>query len=105
MFGLKKQYISEISKILSKFPEIKEAIIFGSRAMGNYKRGSDIDIAIKGEKIHPTLVNRVHGTLENETYIPLFFDIVDYKRITNENLKEHIDTEGKILFTGDSKRR
>ena len=50
MFGLKDSDINAIIAILKRYPDVKEAIIFGSRAMGNYKPGSDIDIALKGKR-------------------------------------------------------
>lgn len=43
--------IEYIKKALIKFNEIEEAVVFGSRAMGNYKKGSDIDIVIIGELV------------------------------------------------------
>ena len=53
--GLSKRDLDEISEILKSFPEIEEAVLFGSRAKGNYKPGSDIDIAIKGSAIERDL--------------------------------------------------
>ena len=46
-----KSELDTICKYLSKYPEIDKASIFGSRAKGNYKNGSDIDIALYGKKI------------------------------------------------------
>ena len=50
-YGLKKKDINSIIKSLQKFSEVDEAILFGSRAMGNYKKASDIDISIKGNNV------------------------------------------------------
>lgn len=47
--GLTDKDLKEITGILARFPQIKEALIFGSRALGNYKKGSDIDLVLKGE--------------------------------------------------------
>ncbi len=49
-FGLRPQDLAEIIGLIRQFSDIEETVIFGSRAKGNYKKGSDIDIAIKGEK-------------------------------------------------------
>lgn len=98
MFGLLNKDIDYIIDTLSKFPEIKKAAIFGSRAMGNYKKGSDIDLAIMGNKITNDILHQVHDYL-NEVYpIPYFFDILHYDDISNENLKKHIDDLGKIIY-------
>ena len=51
MFGLIERDIEYIVKAMKKFNEIEKAIVFGSRAMGNYKKGSDVDIAIIGDGI------------------------------------------------------
>ena len=49
-FGLRPQDLTEIIEMIRQFPDIEEAVIFGSRAKGNYKKGSDVDIAIKGKR-------------------------------------------------------
>ena len=53
MFGLLDRDIKYIIKALEQHDEIEKAVIFGSRAMGNYKKGSDVDIAIIGENENP----------------------------------------------------
>ena len=98
MFGLIDRDIKYINMALSNFVEIDKAIIFGSRAMGNYKKGSDVDIAIVGESIDNKTILSLNDYL-NEVYpIPYFFDIVHYNSILNKNLKSHIDKEGKVIY-------
>ena len=97
-FGLTEKDLSFITTTIAKFIEIEQAIIFGSRAKGNYKSGSDVDIAIVGEKINFTTVSKLHSILEDESPMPYLFDIVDYTHLTNDELKEHIDRVG-IIFT------
>jgi len=98
MSGLSSKTIKYIIQVLSEFPAIKQALFFGSRAMGNYKKGSDIDIALKGDAITFNLVNSVHEKLENDIPVPYFFDVVDYKDLKNMDLKNHIDTQGKVFY-------
>lgn len=98
MFGLLDRDIEYIQKALNSFEEIEKAIVFGSRAMGNYKKGSDVDVAVLGEKITNKTLFRLDDYL-NEVYpLPYFFDIINYNVISNEKLKEHIDNEGKIIY-------
>lgn len=98
MFGLLEKDINYIIEALSKFPEIEKGIIFGSRAMGNYKKGSDIDLALIGRNITNNILFKVDDYL-NEIYpIPYFFDILHYENISNENLVKHIDECGKIIY-------
>lgn len=101
MFGLLDRDINYIHKALKQFKEIDKAIIFGSRAMGNYKKGSDIDMAIIGEKVTNKTIFELDDYL-NEVYpLPYFFDILRYDAILNENLIEHINTKGKVLYIKD----
>ncbi len=52
MFGLSDNNFNCIIKTIELNPKVEKAIIFGSRAMGNYKPGSDIDIAVIWKKDH-----------------------------------------------------
>lgn len=66
--------------------------IFGSRAMDNFKPGSDIDIAIKDDnKISLRKLAMIKSKLE-ETNLPYFTDLLDYRSIKENDLKEHIDS-------------
>ncbi len=97
-YGLNERDIDCILKAVQEFTEVERVIIFGSRAIGNYKKGSDIDIAIKGENISKETITRLSGILNDELPLPFFFDVVDYKTISNNELKKHIDDNGKIMF-------
>jgi len=98
MFGLIESDISYINIALAKFDEIECGIIFGSRALGNYKRGSDIDLAIKGKGVTSKTLYMLSDLLNEEYPLPYFFDIIHYESISNINLKNHIDREGKIIY-------
>lgn len=98
-FGIsEKSYILLIEAIIG-FPEIEKAVIFGSRAMGNYKPGSDIDLAIFGKNITFETISRLHGKLNEQLPIPYFVDVVNYTVIELESLKQHILDEGKEIFS------
>lgn len=98
MFGLLDRDIVYINKALEKFEEIEKAIIFGSRAMGNYKKGSDVDIAIIGENVTNKTIFKLDDYL-NEVYpLPYFFDVINYNLLNNEKLIEHINNKGKAIY-------
>lgn len=96
--GLRDTDLEYIVQVLSKFPEIEKALIFGSRAKGTHKAGSDVDIAIVGESITFDIISKVRFQLEEESPMPYFFDIVDYTHLEHLELKEHIDRVGKTIW-------
>lgn len=97
MFGLLDSDIVSIKNVLEKHPEVKQAYIFGSRAKGNYRNGSDVDIALKGDGILFKNVLTISSFLNEETLMPYQFDVLDYAAIQAEHLADHIDRMG-ILF-------
>lgn len=101
-FGLSQESLELIQKTLSEFKEIDSAIIYGSRAMGNFREGSDIDISLKGKglnlKIQTTLMNDLDDLL-----LPYTFDISIYHQISNEDLKDHIDRVGIPIYKNREK--
>lgn len=98
MYGLLERDFKFILKAIDGYSEIEEVIIFGSRAMGNYKKGSDIDLALKGEKVDQRVVRRLSDELEEEYPLPYFFDIVNYNDIEDKEFKHHIDSVGKTIW-------
>jgi uncharacterized protein len=98
VYGLLDRNLHYLFKAFRHFVEIDKVILFGSRAIGNYRKGSDVDILICGEKISDRVITEISELL-NEVYpLPYFFDIIHYEQITNKNLLEHIHLEGKVLF-------
>lgn len=96
--GLSEKEIKEIVDVIKKYFEIECAFIFGSRAKGNYKRGSDVDIAIKGENITIDIVAKVLNELEEETTLPYFFDVLHYDTCSTNELVDHIDRVGVCIY-------
>ena len=97
-FGLTKHDTDLIIETLAAFAEVEEAVIFGSRAMGHAKRGSDVDLALKGKRLDRTTVTHVKFVLDEELPLPYFFDVVHYDSLPNTALKAYIDDKGKVLF-------
>jgi len=97
-FGIPEKILEIILSGLKQFSEIEKAVIFGSRATGNYKNGSDIDIAIFGTNVTFNTVARLHGILNEQAPIPYFVDIIDFNSINNEELKKHIEDHGVTFY-------
>lgn len=98
MFGLSEKEIAIIRKTLAHYPSIEEAFIFGSRAKGNQRLGSDIDIAVLGTELE-SIIARVSGELNDEIPLPYTFDVVDLKSLDDSPLKEHILRIGVSFYT------
>lgn len=96
-FGLKKSVIDQTQKIFSQHPEIQKVLIYGSRAKGNFKNGSDIDLTMFGDNLPLQLQMDVFEELD-ELYLPYKIDLSIYSRLENENLKEHIMRVGKLFY-------
>lgn len=92
-FGLIDRYVQTIRDIVYNNPAVKQAVVFGSRAKGNYRSGSDVDIALYGNLSHSD-AGHIQYRLNEETKIPLFFDVVVYNLLENQSIKEHIDRVG-----------
>jgi len=105
-FGLDKQCWDIMQTQFLQMTSIEEVILFGSRAMGNWKPGSDIDLAIKGTAFtHDDLLS-LSCYLNEEAPIPWKLDIVVYSEINSEELLNHIETLGVTIYRacpGDTK--
>lgn len=97
-YGLSQRDLDEIVRALKRFPQIEKAVLFGSRAKGNFKRGSDVDIAIMGSSIDYSCVSELSYILNEESLLPYYFDIVHFESITEKPLIDHILRVGKTLY-------
>ena len=93
-FGLLEKDIEEIISVLEKFPKVENAIVFGSRAKGNFKNGSDVDIALKGKDLDFDTISHVSYQVNEETQMAYKFDLLNYHTIKEPELKNHIDRVG-----------
>lgn len=96
-FGLSDASIKKLLSVLGKKSSIQKAIIYGSRAIGNFRESSDIDMTLFGE----SLVEKDLFVLLDEIddlLLPYTLDLSIYHLLKNENLKEHINRVGKVFY-------
>lgn len=98
IYGISERSFRLLLRTFETYPEIDQVLLFGSRAKGNYKNGSDIDLAIKGEKVGPDLIFRLKSTFNERLPIPYFVDVVGYENLDHKALKEHIERVGKVIY-------
>ncbi|ADD03030.1 DNA polymerase beta domain protein region [Thermoanaerobacter italicus Ab9] len=95
--GLSVTLLKEIIKVISKYTSVEKAVIFGSRGRGDFRKTSDIDICLFGDEVTHTEVNLLEFDLK-ELNTPLDFDVVSFKSITKEELKENILKDGVEVY-------
>ena len=96
MWGLQTKQFEAICAVLGGFPEVEEVRIFGSRAMGRYHSGSDVDLTLLGE-INAAMLNRISEQLD-ELLLPYTFDLSIFYDIDNSELRDHILRKGQTFF-------
>ena len=86
----------KIRRALSRFPAVKKAVLYGSRAKGDFKNGLDKDPTRFGEK----LTSHDPGVIDDELdelLLPYTIDLSIYEHIDNAGLREHIDRVGQVF--------
>jgi len=96
-FGLSDRTIEKFHTVFSKYPEIEEVVIYGSRAKGNYREGSDIDITLKGEKVTENIRSKVWFDLD-DLNTPYLIDLSVFNSLSSESLVEHINRVGLSFY-------
>jgi predicted nucleotidyltransferase len=96
-FGLKSSVFQDLCTIFKFFPEIDEVLIFGSRVKGNHKKGSDVDLTIKGN-IDLNILTKIEVMID-DLFLPYTFDINIFDRLINIDLIDHINRVGKVIYT------
>ena len=96
-YGLKNSVIAHLQDIFSAFGEVETVVLYGSRAKGNYKQGSDIDLTFKGSQLNLSLLNKIALRLD-DLYLPYTFDLSIYQQIDNMDLVAHIDRVGIVFY-------
>jgi predicted nucleotidyltransferase len=92
--GLDAKSLGLIKSCLEKYPDIVWVKIYGSRAKGNYRHVSDIDLAFSSAVNNSS---KLLGVLDNLP-LPYLFDVTHYESLKNQALKEHIDRVGVLIY-------
>ena len=98
MFGLSEKNIQQLIAVVSSIPEIEEVIVYGSRARGDNKPNSDVDLALKGKVLTLNELAQLEEKIDY-LYLPYFFDLCLFSGIKNKALLGNIQKEGKVLYS------
>ncbi len=96
-FGLKPETIDKINSVFQKYPEVEKVTIYGSRAKGNYRIGSDIDITLNGKNLTPRILSNISWDID-DLNTPYLFDISIFEKLNSPDLEEHINRVGEVFY-------
>jgi predicted nucleotidyltransferase len=96
-FGLKAATIEQIVAVLRHYPEIEQALLYGSRAKGNYRPGSDIDLTLVGDELTYQQLTRLETELD-DLLLPYLFDLSLFRHIEDPEVIEHIKRVGVVFY-------
>ena len=96
-FGLKESTITKICDLFSRHPAVQKVVLYGSRAKGNYRNGSDIDLTVFGDELSFRDLGKIESELD-DLLLPYKIDLSLFNMISSEELKEHIGRVGVVFF-------
>jgi len=97
-YGLPDRTLATLNSIFRKYSGIRQAILYGSRAAGKYRNGSDIDLTLKTDTTFARAdLLHIAGDFDDSD-IPYFVDVSIYDKLSNPDLKAHIDRVGKVFY-------
>ena len=96
-FGLSDTVIKELQAVFRRHANIKKVLIFGSRSKGNYRAGSDIDLAVIGNDIDYNLLLSILCEIDD---LELLYsvDLLDYQKKRGTPIGDHIDRVGQVFY-------
>ena len=104
-YGLSTRTLQELTKVFSRYPEVEEAVLYGSRAKGTYQTGSDIDVTLNGSA---ALTHKIVSHIANDFYegpLPYKIDLTIFKNIRNAEMVAEIQRDGVMLYEKTNRDR
>ena len=95
--GLTDGTVAQIHEVITRVPEVEKALLYGSRAKGNFKPGSDIDLTLVGTALTSKILGQIRGELE-DGLLPYTFDVSIMAQITQTDLIDHIRRVGVVFY-------
>ena len=97
-FGLKEDDIQAVGAVFARYPQVEKAILYGSRAKGNYKNGSDIDLTLLGgEDLTFSMLSPIMTDLD-DLLLPYTMDVSIFRHINDPDVIEHIQRVGVTFY-------
>lgn len=97
-FGLKESTIQKICTVFARYPQVEKAVLYGSRAKGNYKNGSDIDLTLRGgADLTLDVQYKIMEELD-DLLLPYTIDLSIFRDISDPDVVEHIRRVGVLFY-------
>lgn len=96
-YGLTGATMDRTAGVLARFPEVEKAVLFGSRAKGTHKPGSDIDLSLVGEALDWRTVGKIYDALD-DLLLPYRFSLILFDQNTDPDVAAHIARVGITVF-------
>ena len=96
-YGLPPSAIQKINAVLSHYPQVEKAVLYGSRAKGNYKKGSDIDLTLHGTDLSLNVIYKILDDID-ELLLPYTIDLSMFNAISDPDVIEHIQRLGVTFY-------
>jgi predicted nucleotidyltransferase len=96
IYGLSHATMTRIQAVLAHNPDVEKAVLYGSRAMGTYKTGSDIDLTLYGD-LNLSRLTAIATELD-DLLLPYTIDLSIYAALNNADLRAHIGRVGKMFY-------
>lgn len=96
-FGLPPATLDKLRSVFARHPAVESVVLYGSRAKGNYRPGSDIDLAIRGQQIPFAEFLKIEDEID-DLLLPYTVDLSLYGELTNADLIAHIDRVGVEVY-------
>ena len=96
-FGLPESAIAKICAVFAAHPEIEQAVLYGSRAKGNFKPGTDIDLTLFGSDLSHELLLDLLVELD-DLLLPWMIDLSLFASLNHPALQEHITGAGVLFY-------
>ena len=98
--GLTESTAAQIRAVFANHPEVETVILYGSRAKGNYRQGSDIDLTLLGGGMTPNILGRIRSDFDDGS-LPYRFDLSILSQVTDADLIDHIRRVGVVFYEKD----
>ncbi|MEQ1662198.1 MAG: nucleotidyltransferase domain-containing protein [Thiobacillus sp.] len=96
-YGLTDETLARIHGVLAAHPEVEKAMLYGSRAKGNFRAGSDIDLCLIGATLSLTQQLQIESELD-DLLLPYKIDLSRFHALDNPALIDHIERVGVTFF-------